>query len=199
MRLVWPTLQGLLPLQKKRIPIWTTGRYSQRLFFRQNFPKISKFWSKPQNLIQIFDFDTQINFSKNSNLIIFGPSLSPNFVQWGTLTPLQGCREKIRDYTHIFLRSIRVSFEGLLVKKENGIPIWTTGRYSQNIFFWEFCDFPKSYLKHLNKGPWGPDTSFLYSNELFVKMKNFDFLPLQGAISQLFEICQIVTKFSLLH
>jgi hypothetical protein len=40
--------------------------------------------------------------------------------------------------------------------------------------FGDFFDFPKSFSKHRNKGPRGPNTSFYYSNVLVEKMKNFD-------------------------
>lgn len=49
--------------------------------------------------------------------------------------------------------------------------------------FFDFLIFTLGYnsleffSKHWNKGPWGPDTSFYYSNVLLQKIKNFELRP----------------------
>ena len=130
-RLVWLCFEAVLPLWKKWIPIWNTGRYFLGIF-------LAKFSPKSQN----FDQNLKISFKflilglKWFFLIWnFWPSFSQNFTWWRYLSLLQGCREKIRDSPHIFWSSVRLRFDRVFAFWKKWIPIWSTGQYFQEFFF----------------------------------------------------------------
>ena len=150
------------------IPI-SSDRYFWGIFFCKSLIKISKFRSKTQNLIQICDFGTQINFR-------FWPCLTPPYLKTSHGEGTSFSYRAVEKKSGTLLIFFRVRFDFVLTefwpfeKKEYrsehlvGIP---------GNFFLRFFDFPKTSKKQSNGAPEGPNASFYNFFVLLKKVKNF--------------------------
>jgi hypothetical protein len=84
-------------------------------------------------------------WSKFSKISIFQIHFSPNFLQWATSNLTQGCREKIRESPHIFLRLRWLSFKAILGQKRK----WNTDLNTWSVFLRNFFDSKKKFPKVL--------------------------------------------------
>jgi len=131
--------------------------------------KISNFRSKTQNLIQICDFGTQINFR-------FWPCLTPPYLKTSHGEGTSFSYRAVEKKSGTPLIFFRVRFDFVLTefwpseKKEYrsehlvGIP---------RNFFLRFFDFPKTSKKQSNGAPEGPNASFYNFFVLIEKVKKF--------------------------
>jgi hypothetical protein len=83
-------------------------------------------------------------WSKFSKISIFQIHFSPNFLQWATSNLTQGCREKIRESPHIFLRLRWLSFKAILGQKRK----WNTDLNTWSVFLRNFFDSKKNSQKY---------------------------------------------------
>lgn len=114
---------------------------------------------------KILSWDPQKNLIKISNLSNFQSHFSPNFLRWPASNLCYTCREKISESSHIFLRPVRLCFDGVLPFWKNGIPIWNTDLFRsvflRNFFLQKFDQNLKISIKnsksHSNLWFWHPN------------------------------------------
>lgn len=88
------------------------------------------------------DLKKSKNLSKFSKISNFQSPFSPKFARWGYPFFTQGCREKIRESPHIFLRSRWLSLGTILGQKRK----WNTDLDTWSVLFGNFFSSKKKFL-----------------------------------------------------
>ena len=88
------------------------------------------------------DLKKSKNWSKFSKISNFQSPFSPKFARWGYPFFTQGCREKIRESPHIFLRSRWLSLGTILGQKRK----WNTDLDTWSVLFGNFFSSKKKFL-----------------------------------------------------